>query len=110
MNFLIVKLKGDDDCGDSSDEPETCTSRVCSANYFKCSTGRCIPLRYKLFIQFFFSNDRNSNVFNPSAGNVTEISIVSVKKTSPLRVKTNHRLVITHILNAITINAFLVCD
>jgi hypothetical protein len=33
---------------------------------------------------------------------------VSVKKTSPLRVKTNHRLVITHILNAITINAFLV--
>ncbi len=49
-----MKPKGDDDCGDSSDEPETCTSRVCSANYFKCSTGRCIPLRYKLFIQFFF--------------------------------------------------------
>jgi len=35
---------GEYDCGfgDNSDEPENCTSRLCSSDEVRCKNGRCI--------------------------------------------------------------------
>ena len=38
---------GEDDCGDKSDEPDTCTYQGCSKDQFQCKGGRCIPNSHK---------------------------------------------------------------
>lgn len=34
---------GDNDCGDNTDEMESCTARTCPVDHFKCPGGKCIP-------------------------------------------------------------------
>ena len=40
---------GDNDCGDNSDEHNSCLSpnRTCGAEFFRCSSGRCIPSSWR---------------------------------------------------------------
>lgn len=38
---------GDNDCGDNTDEMESCSSRTCPEDHFRCTEGRCIPLKWK---------------------------------------------------------------
>ncbi|EDO27577.1 predicted protein, partial [Nematostella vectensis] len=36
------RCDGDNDCGDMSDEPPSCSGRSCNSGQFSCSNGRCI--------------------------------------------------------------------
>ena len=38
---------GDNDCGDNTDELESCPSRTCEDDQFRCPGGRCIPMNWK---------------------------------------------------------------
>ena len=47
---------GEDDCGDDSDESESCANRTCDITQFRCKFGRCIPLTYVCGFILFFHN------------------------------------------------------
>ncbi|MEQ2167773.1 hypothetical protein GOODEAATRI_007424, partial [Goodea atripinnis] len=52
------KCDGEDDCGDSSDEPkEECAERTCEPYQFRCKNNRCVPGRW----QCDYDNDCGDN-------------------------------------------------
>uniref|UniRef100_A0A8C2EPV9 Low density lipoprotein receptor-related protein 1Aa n=1 Tax=Cyprinus carpio TaxID=7962 RepID=A0A8C2EPV9_CYPCA len=52
------KCDGEDDCGDSSDEPkEECDERTCEPYQFRCKNNRCVPGRW----QCDYDNDCGDN-------------------------------------------------